>query len=30
MEGKPLRALGAHAGQFLQFLNQPRHRFGVS
>ncbi|HKE26648.1 MAG TPA: hypothetical protein VKB88_30045 [Bryobacteraceae bacterium] len=27
VEGQPLRAFAAHAGQLLQFLDQSRHRF---
>ena len=30
MKGKALRALGAHARQFLQLFNQPRHRLGIT
>jgi hypothetical protein len=30
MERESLRALGAHAGQLLQFFNEPGHRLGIS
>jgi hypothetical protein len=28
VKGQPLRAFGADARKFFQFVNQPRHRFG--
>jgi len=30
VEGKALRALGAHPGQLLQLFNQPGHRLGIA